>query len=171
MKKPFYIGAVVGVVLVMIINAVITLPFTVSFNKACRNITVYDDISELSFLKPYETEKVDRLLPEGAEKSYCAEISYKGGSYTVTAFVFDSETQAQRYMFDISDESYRGSGIEYSRGADRAKDEAYVEAAHNGNYYRIDGDCSDEFIDFLRFMFANMHTEVKGVSLRWNGLA
>ena len=43
-----------------------------------------------------------------------------------------------------------------------AKDEAYVEVTHNGNYYRIDGDCSDGFIEFLQFVFSNMHTPVKG---------
>lgn len=162
MRKPFVLGIVVGIVLVMIINAVITLPFSAPFDKACRVLTVFDDISELSFLQPYETEKPDRLLPEGAEKSYCAEISYKGGSYTVTAFAFDSEDRALRYMFDVPDESFPTSGAEYRTGYDMAKDEAYVEAAHNGNYYRIDGDCSGGFIEFLQFMFSNMHTPVKG---------
>lgn len=162
MRKPFIIGVVVGIVLVMIISIVITLPFTVPFDEACRDITVYDDISELSFLKPYETEKVDRLLPDGAKESYCANISYKGGSCTVTAFVFDSEDRAWRYMFDVSDESFPATGTEYRTGFDMAKDEAYVEAVHNGNYYRVDGDCSDGFIEFLQFVFSSMHTPVKG---------
>lgn len=162
MRKPFIIGVTVGIVLVMIISVVITLPFTVPFDKACRDITVYDDISELSFLKPYETEKLDRLLPDGAKESYCANISYKGGSCTVTAFVFDSEDLAWRYMFDVSDESFPATGTEYRTGFDMATDKAYVEVAHNGNYYRIDGDCSDGFVEFLRFMFSSMHTPVKG---------
>lgn len=162
MRKPFIIGVVVGIVLVMIISIVITLPFTVPFDEACRDITVYDDISELSFLKPYETEKVDRLLPDGAKESYCANISYKGGSCTVTAFVFDSEDLAWRYMFDVSDESFPTTGTEYRTGFDMATDKAYVEVAHNGNYYRIDGDCSDGFIEFLQLMFSSMHTPVKG---------
>lgn len=162
MRKPFIIGVVVGIVLVMIISIVITLPFTVPFDEACRDITVYDDISELSFLKPYETEKLDRLLPDGAKESYCANISYKGGSCTVTAFVFDSEDLAWRYMFDVSDESFPTTGTEYRTGFDMATDKAYVEVAHNGNYYRVDGDCSDGFIEFLQFMFSSMHTPVKG---------
>lgn len=162
MRKPFIIGVVVGIVLVMIISIVITLPFTVPFDEACRDITVYDDISELSFLKPYETEKLDRLLPDGAKESYCANISYKGGSCTVTAFVFDSEDLAWRYMFDVSDESFPATGTEYRTGFDMATDKAYVEVAHNGNYYRIDGDCSDGFIGFLQLMFSSMHTPVKG---------
>lgn len=162
MRKPFIIGVVVGIVLVMIISIVITLPFTVPFDKACRDISVFDDISELSFLKPYETEKVDRLLPDGAKESYCANISYKGGSYTVTAFVFDSEDLAWRYMFDVSDESFPTTGTEYRTGFDMATDKAYVEVAHNGNYYRVDGDCSDGFIEFLQLMFSSMHTPVKG---------
>lgn len=162
MRKPFLIGVVVGIVLVMIISVVITLPFTVPFDEACRDITVYDDISELSFLKPYETEKLDRLLPDGAKESYCANISYKGGSCTVTAFVFDSEDLAWRYMFDVSDESFPATGTEYRTGFDMATDKAYVEVAHNGNYYRIDGDCSDGFIEFLQFVFSSMHTPVKG---------
>lgn len=162
MRKPFIIGVVVGIVLVMIISIVITLPFTVPFDKACRDITVFDDISELSFLKPYETEKLDRLLPDGAKESYCANISYKGGSCTVTAFVFDSEDRAWRYMFDVSDESFPTTGTEYRTGFDMATDKAYVEVAHNGNYYRIDGDCSDGFIEFLQFVFSSMHTLVKG---------
>lgn len=162
MRKPFIIGVVVGIVLVMIISIVITLPFTVPFDEACRDITVYDDISELSFLKPYETEKLERLLPDGAKESYCAKIGYKGGSYTVTAFVFDSEDKAVRYMFGLADEKFPelGGGY-YNTGFDMAKDEAYVEAVHNGNYYRIDGDCSDGFIEFLQLMFSNMHTPVK----------
>lgn len=164
MRKPFIIGVVVGIVLVMIISIVITLPFTVPFDEACRDITVYDDISELSFLKPYETEKVDRLLPDGAKESYCAKVSYKGGSFTVTAFAFDSEDKAVRYMFDVSDESFPATGTEYRTGFDMALDKAYVEVAHNGNYYRIDGNCSDAFIEFLQLMFSNMHTPVKGVS-------
>lgn len=162
MRKPFIIGVTVGIVLVMIISIVITLPFTVPFDEACRDITVYDDISELSFLKPYETEKLDRLLPDGAKESYCANISYKGGSCTVTAFVFDSEDLAWRYMFDVSDESFPTTGTEYRTGFDMATDKAYVEVAHNGNYYRIDGDCSDGFIEFLQLMFSSMHTPVKG---------
>lgn len=162
MRKPFIIGVVVGIVLVMAASIAITLPFTVPFDEACRDITVYDDISELSFLKPYETEKVDRLLPDGAKESYCAKVSYKGGSFTVTAFVFDSEDLAWRYMFDVSDESFPATGTEYRTGFDMATDKAYVEVAHNGNYYRIDGDCSDGFVEFLRFMFSSMHTPVKG---------
>lgn len=161
MRKPFIIGVVVGIVLVMIISIVITLPFTVPFDEACRDITVYDDISELSFLKPYETEKLERLLPDGAKESYCANISYKGGSCTVTAFVFDSEDLAWRYMFDVSDESFPTTGTEYRTGFDMATDKAYVEVAHNGNYYRVDGDCSDGFIEFLQLMFSSMPTPVK----------
>lgn len=161
MRKPFIIGVVVGIVLVMIISIVITLPFTVPFDEACRDITVYDDISELSFLKPYETEKLDRLLPDGAKESYCANISYKGRSCTVTAFAFDSEDKAWRYMFDVSDESFPATGTEYRTGCDMAEDTAYVEVTHNGNYYRIDGDCSDGFVEFLQFMFENMSTPVK----------
>lgn len=162
MRKPFIIGVVVGIVLVMAASIAVTLPFTVPFDEACRDITVYDDISELSFLKPYETEKLDRLLPDGAKESYCANISYKGGSCTVTAFVFDSEDLAWRYMFDVSDESFPATGTEYRTGFDMATDKAYVEVAHNGNYYRIDGDCSDGFIEFLQLMFSSMHTPVKG---------
>lgn len=162
MRKPFIIGVVVGIVLVMAASIAITLPFTVPFDEACRDITVYDDISELSFLKPYETEKLDRLLPDGAKESYCANISYKGGSCTVTAFVFDSEDLAWRYMFDVSDESFPATGTEYRTGFDMATDKAYVEVAHNGNYYRIDGDCSDGFIEFLQLMLSSMHTPVKG---------
>lgn len=162
MRKPFIIGVVVGIVLVMAASIAVTLPFTVPFDEACRDITVFDDISELSFLKPYETEKLDRLLPDGAKESYCANISYKGGSCTVTAFVFDSEDLAWRYMFDVSDESFPTTGTEYRTGFDMATDKAYVEVAHNGNYYRIDGDCSDGFIEFLQLMFSSMHTPVKG---------
>lgn len=162
MRKPFIIGVVVGIVLVMAASIAVTLPFSAPFDKACRDISVFDDISELSFLKPYETEKVDRLLPDGAKESYCANISYKGGSYTVTAFVFDSEDLAWRYMFDVSDESFPTTGTEYRTGFDMATDKAYVEAVHNGNYYRIDGDCSDGFIEFLQFVFSSMHTPVKG---------
>lgn len=161
MRKPFIIGVVVGIVLVMAASIAVTLPFSAPFDKACRDISVFDDISELSFLKPYETEKVDRLLPDGAKESYCANISYKGGSYTVTAFVFDSEDLAWRYMFDVSDESFPTTGTEYRTGFDMATDKAYVEAAHNGNYYRVDGDCSDGFIEFLQLMFSSMPTPVK----------
>lgn len=161
MRKPFIIGVVVGIVLVMAASIAVTLPFSAPFDKACRDISVFDDISELSFLKPYETEKVDRLLPDGAKESYCANISYKGGSYTVTAFVFDSEDLAWRYMFDVSDESFPTTGTEYRTGFDMATDKAYVEVAHNGNYYRADGDCSDGFIEFLQLMFSSMPTPVK----------
>lgn len=161
MRKPFIIGVVVGIVLVMVASIAVTLPFSAPFDKACRDISVFDDISELSFLKPYETEKVDRLLPDGAKESYCANISYKGGSYTVTAFVFDSEDLAWRYMFDVSDESFPTTGTEYRTGFDMATDKAYVEVAHNGNYYRVDGDCSDGFIEFLQLMFSSMPTPVK----------
>lgn len=161
MRKPFIIGVVVGIVLVMAASIAVTLPFSTPFDKACRDISVFDDISELSFLKPYETEKVDRLLPDGAKESYCANISYKGGSYTVTAFVFDSEDLAWRYMFDVSDESFPTTGTEYRTGFDMATDKAYVEVAHNGNYYRVDGDCSDGFIEFLQLMFSSMPTPVK----------
>ena len=145
----------------MAASIAVTLPFSAPFDKACRDISVFDDISELSFLKPYETEKVDRLLPDGAKESYCANISYKGGSYTVTAFVFDSEDLAWRYMFDVSDESFPTTGTEYRTGFDMATDKAYVEVAHNGNYYRVDGDCSDGFIEFLQLMFSSMPTPVK----------
>lgn len=161
MRKPFIIGVVVGIVLVMAASIAVTLPFSAPFDKACRDISVFDDISELSFLKPYETEKVDRLLPDGAKESYCANISYKGGSYTVTAFVFDSEDLAWRYMFDVSDESFPTTGTEYRTGFDMATDKAYVEVAHNGNYYRVDGDCSDGFIEFLQIIFSSMPTPVK----------
>lgn len=161
MRKPFIIGVVVGIVLVMAASIAVTLPFSAPFDKACRDISIFDDISELSFLKPYETEKVDRLLPDGAKESYCANISYKGGSYTVTAFVFDSEDLAWRYMFDVSDESFPTTGTEYRTGFDMATDKAYVEVAHNGNYYRVDGDCSDGFIEFLQLMFSSMSTPVK----------
>ena len=161
MRKPFIIGVVVGIVLVMAASIAVTLPFSAPFDKACRDISVFDDISELSFLKPYETEKVDRLLPDGAKESYCANISYKGGSYTVTAFVFDSEDLAWRYMFDVSDESFPTTGTEYRTGFDMATDKAYVEVAHNGNYYRVDGDCSDGFIEFLQLIFSSMPTPVK----------
>ena len=161
MRKPFIIGVVVGIVLVMAASIAVTLPFSAPFDKACRDISVFDDISELSFLKPYETEKVDRLLPDGAKESYCANISYKGGSYTVTAFVFDSEDLAWRYMFDVSDESFPTTGTEYRTGFDMATDKAYVEVAHNGNYYRVDGDCSDGLIEFLQLMFSSMPTPVK----------
>lgn len=161
MRKPFIIGVVVGIVLVMAASIAVTLPFSAPFDKACRDISVFDDISELSFLKPYETEKVDRLLPDGAKESYCANISYKGGSYTVTAFVFASEDLAWRYMFDVSDESFPTTGTEYRTGFDMATDKAYVEVAHNGNYYRVDGDCSDGFIEFLQLMFSSMPTPVK----------
>lgn len=161
MRKPFIIGVVVGIVLVMAASIAVTLPFSAPFDKACRDISVFDDISELSFLKPYETEKVDRLLPDGAKESYCANISYKGGSYTVTAFVFDSEDLAWRYMFDVSDESFPTTGTEYRTGFDMATDKAYVEVVHNGNYYRVDGDCSDGFIEFLQLMFSSMPTPVK----------
>lgn len=161
MRKPFIIGVVVGIMLVMAASIAVTLPFSAPFDKACRDISVFDDISELSFLKPYETEKVDRLLPDGAKESYCANISYKGGSYTVTAFVFDSEDLAWRYMFDVSDESFPTTGTEYRTGFDMATDKAYVEVAHNGNYYRVDGDCSDGFIEFLQLMFSSMPTPVK----------
>lgn len=161
MRKPFIIGVVVGIVLVMAASIAVTLPFLAPFDKACRDISIFDDISELSFLKPYETEKVDRLLPDGAKESYCANISYKGGSYTVTAFVFDSEDLAWRYMFDVSDESFPTTGTEYRTGFDMATDKAYVEVAHNGNYYRVDGDCSDGFIEFLQLMFSSMPTPVK----------
>lgn len=161
MRKPFIIGVVVGIVLVMAASIAVTLPFSAPFDKACRDISIFDDISELSFLKPYETEKVDRLLPDGAKESYCANISYKGGSYTVTAFVFDSEDLAWRYMFDVSDESFPTTGTEYRTGFDMATDKAYVEVAHNGNYYRVDGDCSDGFIEFLQIMFSSMPTPVK----------
>lgn len=161
MRKPFIIGVVVGIVLVMAASIAVTLPFSAPFDKACRDISVFDDISELSFLKPYETEKVDRLLPDGTKESYCANISYKGGSYTVTAFVFDSEDLAWRYMFDVSDESFPTTGTEYRTGFDMATDKAYVEVAHNGNYYRVDGDCSDGFIEFLQLMFSSMPTPVK----------
>lgn len=161
MRKPFIIGVVVGIVLVMAASIAVTLPFSAPFDKACRDISVFDDISELSFLKPYETEKVDRLLPDGAKESYCANISYKGGSYTVTALVFDSEDLAWRYMFDVSDESFPTTGTEYRTGFDMATDKAYVEVAHNGNYYRVDGDCSDGFIEFLQLMFSSMPTPVK----------
>ena len=161
MRKPFIIGVVVGIVLVMAASIAVTLPFSAPFDKACRDISVFDDISELSFLKLYETEKVDRLLPDGAKESYCANISYKGGSYTVTAFVFDSEDLAWRYMFDVSDETFPTTGTEYRTGFDMATDKAYVEVAHNGNYYRVDGDCSDGFIEFLQLMFSSMPTPVK----------
>ncbi len=163
MRKPFIIGVTVGIVLVMAASIAITLPFTVPFDEACRDITVYDDISELSFLKPYETEKVDRLLPDGAKESYCANISYKGGSCTVTAFAFDSEDKAMRYMLGLTDENFPAlDGGYYTTGCDMAEDTAYVEVTHNGNYYRIDGNCSDAFIEFLQLMFSSMHTPVKG---------
>ena len=162
MRKPFYLGVVLAIVLVMIASIAVTLPFTVPFNEVCRDMTVYDDISELSFLQPYETEKVDRLLPDGAQESYCAKVSYKGGSYTVTAFAFDSEDKAGRYMLGLTNEEFPTvDGGYYNTGSDMALDTAYVEVAHNGNYYRIDGDCSDGFIEFLQFVFENMSTPVK----------
>ena len=130
MRKPFIIGVVVGIVLVMAASIAVTLPFSAPFDKACRDISVFDDISELSFLKPYETEKVDRLLPDGAKESYCANISYKGGSYTVTAFVFDSEDLAWRYMFDVSDESFPTTGTEYRTEYDMAYIESLLGALY-----------------------------------------
>ena len=161
MKKPFYIGAVVGVVLVMIMSTVIRLPFSAPFDKRCSESTVYGDISELSFLKPYETEKLDRLLPDGAHDSYCVAVSYKGKSFTVVAFVFDSDERARRYMFDVTDERLPVPNAEYNAGYDMAEDEAFVEAEHGGNYYRVTGDCSEEFIRFMQLMFSNMSVQVK----------
>ena len=42
-----------------------------------------------------------------------------------------------------------------------AEDEAFVEAEHGGNYYRVTGDCSEEFIRFMQLMFSNMSVQVK----------
>lgn len=161
MKKPFYIGVVVGVVLVMIMSTVIRLPFSAPFDKMCSEITVYGDISELSFLKPYETGKLDRLLPDGAQDSYCVAVSYEGKSFTVVAFVFDSDERARRYMFDVTDERLPVPSAEYNAEYDIAKGEAFVEAEHNGNYYRVDGDVTEEFIEFMQLMFSNMSVQVK----------
>ncbi len=161
MKKPFYLGLLLGIVLAIVGCIVTTLPFSAPFDKMCSEITVYDDISELSFLKPYETGKLDRLLPDGAQDSYCVVVSYKGKSFTVVAFVFDSDERARRYMFDVTDERLPVPSAEYNAQYDMAKDEAFVEAEHGGNYYRVTGDCSEEFIRFMQLMFSNMSVQVK----------
>ncbi len=38
MRKPFIIGVVVGIVLVMAASIAVTLPFSAPFDKACRDM-------------------------------------------------------------------------------------------------------------------------------------
>lgn len=64
-------------------------------------------------------------------------------------------------MFDVTDERLPVPNAEYNAGYDMAEDEAFVEAEHGGNYYRVTGDCSEEFIRFMQLMFSNMSVQVK----------
>ena len=126
--------------------------------KVEANLTIFEDIDELSFLAPYEVEKSEPELPNHALKGYCAKISYKGNEYTVKALTFESEKLARLYLHD---------GIPVPEGMaecsmllDNSKDKGVVEAVGGGNYYEISGNSRGEFLEFVEFMNSNMSVPV-----------
>ena len=130
----------------------------------CEALTIFEDIDELEFLAPYEVVKTVPELPEGAVNGYFAKISYEGNEYSVTAFVFDSESAVWRYMWN--DDDYSDDVPHYGILMDSVNDVGRVTAADGCNYYEVEGSCSDEFVEFVNYMSANMKVPVKQGELR-----
>lgn len=127
-------------------------------DEVLENLTIFEDIDELSFLAPYEVEKIETELPDHALKGYCTKISYEGNAYFVTAFTFESEKLARLYLNDgippIRDSA------DYSMLRDYTKNMGIISACGGGNYYQISGNSRGEFLEFVEFMSSNMTVPV-----------
>ncbi len=153
--------ALAGFLLVVVICGVIFIPkMFLSMESDLDkfdDLTIFEDIDELNFLATYEVEKTEPELPDHALKGYCAKISYEGKKYSVTAFTFESEDQAKRYGWGAPErEGFTNCYI----GLDDTKNRGFVKACGGGNYYEIEGNSGEAFIEFVNFMSANMKMPV-----------
>lgn len=164
MRKHFALGFLAVIVVavgIYISNVVSDFKEQDAMGKA---LTIFEDIDELGFLAPYEVVKTIPVLPEGAVNGYFAKISYKGNEYSVTAFIFASEDAAWKYMWNSDD--FSEDVPHYATLMDSANDIGRVTAADGCNYYKVEGNCSDEFVEFVNFMSSNMKVPVKQGELR-----
>ena len=161
MKKPFVLGFVLAALIALAVRLPGNIEYANALNDMTAHLTVFADISELDFLQSYEIEKLEPEMPDGAKDAYCARISYKGNDYKVTAYVFDSEESAMRFMW--GDELYGKVTTPHRTEMDRSYDTGAVSMTSGGSYCRIDGDGSIEFMEFVEFVCSHMQTPVKGV--------
>lgn len=161
MKKPFILGFVFAALIALAVRLPGNIEYANALNDMTEHLTVFADINELGFLQSYEIEKLEPEMPDGATDAYCARVSYKGSDYKVTAYVFDSEESAMRFMW--GDELYGKVKTPHRTEMDRSYDTGAVSMVNGGSYCRIDGDGSARFMEFVKFVCAHMQTPVKGV--------
>ena len=153
--------ALAGFLLVVVIGFAFFIPYMFSSMEAemekFDDLTIFEDIDELDFLAPYEVEKTEPELPNHALKGYCAKISYEGKEYSVTALAFESEEWAKLYGWGVPEEE---SFANYYIGLDDTKNRGFVKACGGGNYYEIEGNSDEDFIEFVNFMSSNMKLPV-----------
>lgn len=161
MKKPFILGFVFAMLIAVAVRLPTEFAYGNALNDMISHLTVFADIDELSFLQSYEIEKLEPEMPDGAKDAYCARISYKGNDYKITAYVFESEDAAMRFMW--GDELYGKVSTPHRADINRSDDTGAVSMINAGSYCRIDGSGSIEFMEFVEFVCSHMHTPVKGV--------
>lgn len=130
--------------------------------SAMESISVFNDVDELDFLKPYVTEEYTVSLPEGATDGYKAKVNYEDREYVIEAYKFESEESALRYMWGsgLSEES-QGKDLGHLRYTMEAGGEGSYTAAEKGSYFHMRGNYSDTIFEFISFLNDNMSIPVK----------
>lgn len=158
MRKYFLLGFLPVFAIALVIYFSQMISDSKAGDEVLENLTIFEDIDELSFLAPYEVEKSEPELPNHALKGYCAKISYEGKEYSVTALAFESEDWARLYL---NDGVPLPQGIaDYHMLLNTTNNKGSVEAAGGGNYYKIEGNSRGEFLEFVKFMSSNMSVPV-----------
>lgn len=160
MKKHFIFGFLIVLIIGMALFVRIQITQMKEQTQMCNNLTIFDDISELDFLQPYETEPLQPEMPPHTVAAYCAKLNYKGCDYTVTAYVFDSADAAKVQLWG---EGYdQGFSANYGMVISQVNNTGTIEAVNGCNYYQVNGNGRKDFTEFVEFMCANMHTPVQG---------
>lgn len=159
MRKHFIFGLLLVLVIGMGVYVHIQVTQMGEQAQMCENLTIFDDISELDFLQPYETERLQPEMPPHAVAAYCAKINYKGNDYTVTAYVFDSADAAVVQLWGMVIDPYLSAN--YSTVISQVTNTGELSAINGCNFYQVNGNGRKDFCEFVEFMCANMHTPVQ----------
>lgn len=129
------------------------------YTEMIENLKIFQDIEDLNFLLPYETEKLKCDLPEHAVAGYSAIVNYEGIDYSVTAYTFDTEEYAWIYFcqgFDFPTDIV----AHYHVVVDNVKHYGKVEVTNDCNYFIITSSNTRSLPSFICFMNENLNIKV-----------
>ncbi len=162
MKKTFsQFGVTLALLLVLLLCSscsYLKQAINSEFNEITYGLKTFENIDELEFLKPYETEKISCDMPTHGEKVYSYKINYKGTEYTILACSFDSEDNAWLYFC---------SGFDFSKNVahchvfiDNVEHIGQIEAVEGKSYYIVSTNDTKKLADFISYMNDNLSVPV-----------